>query len=375
MKFVCKKDLLSYALGDVVKGASSKTTLPILECVLISAKDGKVKLTTSSIETEIVSVLDADVIIEGSICVDVKVLNDFVLKSKSDTISLELNDQKTGVKITTTTGNMNISAQNPADFPEFSKLNDEKFIVLSRNAFKDVVSQTLFSVSQEQSRPILTGALFEVENGILKVVTVDGYRISYKESELISSSEAGLSISAVIPAATLSEAIKVSSESEEVKISFDEKKISFDFGSTTLSSGLLEGEFLKYQQVFTDSSSTKIRVNAKELISKIQSATVIATDSKNPIKLDIKKDKILISCNSTIGNIEESLELVSFEGNELTIAFNPKYVLDALKAVKDDVVAIDFESSLTPCIISPSDSLEKQGKIFKYLILPIRISN
>jgi DNA polymerase-3 subunit beta len=231
-----------------------------------------------------------------------------------------------------------------------------------------MIHQTIFSIAIEEIRPILTGELFEIKDNYLNIVSVDGYRISIRQTQLSENFE---NISVVIPGKTLSEIQKIltSDEDNEVAIYFTDKHILFELNDTIIVSRLLEGDFPKYDQIFSSDYETLISVNRKNLLQSIDRAALMARDSKkNPIKFQIEDSTLSITSNTDLGKVHEEID-IRREGNPLNIAFNPKYLIDALKVIENEEVELTFTSSLNPCIIKNSSDTS-----FKYLILPIRLS-
>jgi DNA polymerase-3 subunit beta len=261
-----------------------------------------------------------------------------------------------------------IAGQPGSEFPELPQVEKNKAITLKQSILKDIIRQTIFSVAAEETRPILTGELLQIKDQGLHMVSVDGYRVSYRKTCLSIENE---QVEVVVPGKTLGEISKIlsSEEQEEVAIYFTDKHILFDLGDSIVVSRLLEGEFLKYEQSFSKDYETKIHVDRKSLLMSIERAALISREGKkNPIKIEIGNDQMVITSNTELGTAHEQLH-VKMEGKDLLIAFNPKYLIEALKSIEDDEISIQFISSLSPCIIQPVE-----GDEYKYLILPIRLN-
>ncbi len=240
--------------------------------------------------------------------------------------------------------------------------------MISQNVLREMIHQTIFSIAIEEIRPILTGELFEIKNNCLNIVSVDGYRVSIRQKELEQDFD---DISVVIPGKTLSEIQKIlsSDEESEVAIYFTDKHILFEMNSSIIVSRLLEGDFPKYDQIFSSDYETLIKIERKPMLQSIERAALIARESKkSPIKFQITSSTLIISSNTDLGKVHEEMD-IQREGNELEIAFNPRYLIDALKVIEDDEVQLTFTTSLNPCIIK--DQVNEQ---YKYLVLPIRLN-
>lgn len=367
MNVSCTKNDLLNSVNTVLKAVSNRTTLPILECILLETENNRLKLTGNDLELGIESTIPAHVEKTGCIALEAKIFSEIVRKLPEDEVKITV-DSNLMATIKCANSEFKIAAQSGTDFPELPKIERDKSITLKQSTLKDMIRQTIFSVATEEKRPILTGELIQIKNGALHMVSVDGYRVSYRRTDLLIENEEN---EVVVPGKTLGEISKIlsSEEEDQVSIYFTDKHILFDLGDSTVVSRLLEGEFLKYENSFSEDYETKITVDRKALLMSIERAALISReDKKNPIKMEMDSDHLTITSNTELGTAHEELP-VNLEGKDLIIAFNPKYLIDALKAIDDDEVAIQFMSSLNPCIIQPVS-----GNEYKYLILPIRLN-
>ncbi len=367
MHIYCRQDLLLNSINTVLKACSTKTTMPILECILLKASNNKLILVGNNLELGIESTIDADVISEGFIALESKIFSEIIRRMPGEVVEISTDDNFM-TSIVSEKSKFQIAGQSGRDFPALPDVEKTNVCSVNQLALKEMIRQTIFSVAQDETRPILTGEMLQIKNNNLNMVSVDGYRISYRQLKLSNENE---ELEVVIPGRTLSEINKIltSEEDEEVTVYFGDKHVLFDLGDSKVVSRLLEGEFLKYEQVFSPDYETKILVDRKNFLMSIERAALISREGKkNPIRVEIEKDKMIITSNAELGTAREELEVI-LEGKEITIAFNPKYLIDALKAIEDDNVCIHFISSLTPCIIQP-----EEGEHYKYLILPIRVN-
>ena len=367
MHILCKQDLLLNSINTVLKACSTKTTMPILECILIRATNNQITLVGNNLELGIESSIDAEVLEEGSIALEAKIFSEIIRKMPNGTVEISSNTNHM-TSIVCENSKFTIAGQPGDDFPELPVVERTTGYTLSQLALKDMIRQTIFSVAQEESRPILTGEMLQIKDGSFRMVSVDGYRISYRQIPISIENE---TVEVVVPGKTLGEISKIllNEDEEDVAIYFEEKHILFDLGDSKVVSRLLEGEFLKYEQVFSSDYETKISVDRKNFLMSIERAALISREGKkNPIKIQIDGDNMIITSNAELGTAREELQ-VQLEGSEISIAFNPKYLIEALKSIDDDKVCINFISSLTPCIIHP-----QEGDHYKYLILPIRLN-
>ena len=368
MHIYCRQDLLLNSINTVLKACSTKTTMPILECILLKAVDNKLTLVGNNLELGIESTIDADVISDGYIALEAKIFSEIIRRMPGEVVEIS-SDENYMTSIVSEKSKFQIAAQSGKDFPALPDVEKVNVCTVNQLDLKEMIRQTIFSVAQDETRPILTGEMLQIKNNSLNMVAVDGYRISYRKLEI---SNENSDIEVVIPGKTLGEINKIlsSEENEQVHIYFGEKHVLFDLGDSKVVSRLLEGDFLRYEQVFSPDYETKILVDRKNFLMSIERAALISREGKkNPIRVEIDGDKMIITSNAELGTSREELDVI-LEGKEIVIAFNPRYLIDALKAIDDDDVYIQFISPLTPCIINPAS-----GDNFKYLILPIRVNS
>ena len=369
MKFTCYKETIIKAINSVVKGVSSKTTMPILEGILIQTNDNEIKLTTYDLEIGIEYIMECDVKEQGNTVVNAIMFSEIIRKLPDTEIEITLND-KNLLEIECEGSHYKLATMNPEEFPELPKIEIENSIELEQNNLKNMIRKTIFAVSTEESRPIFTGCLFETENNKLNLVAVDGFRLALRSIYL---SQKTNDFNAVIPGKTLNEVNKILSDSfEPVKIGVSKNQALFEMDNCKIVTRILDGEFLNYKNVIPSNWETRIKVNKNniqnsfERISLISSSTV-EKEKKYPVKVNVDIGKITISCTNQTGDAKEEL-YVSTEGKNLEAGFNPKYFLDSLKAIDDEEVYIEFGSSISPCLIKSTENND-----YTYMILPIRL--
>ena len=370
MKIICDKDKLSKAITSVVKAVASKTTMPILEGILIQTNDNQIKLTTYDLEIGIEYVMDCQVESQGSTVVNAIMFSEIIRKLPDTEINITLNDNN--LLVIECEGSLyKLATMNPEEFPELPKIDIENSIELEQNTLKNMIRRTIFAVSIEENRPIFTGCLFEVTNNKLNVVAVDGFRLGWKSCFLQTQSN---DFSAVIPGKTLNEVNKIILDSfDKIKIGIAKNQALFEMENCKIVTRLLDGEFVNYKNVIPENWETRIRVNKNDLQNCFERISLISTSSiekekKYPVKVLVEIGKVTISCTNQTGDAKEEL-YVSTEGKLLEAGFNPKYFLDALKVIDDEEVFVDFGSNISPCVIRPT---EESGD-YKYMILPIRM--
>ena len=369
MKLVCYKDVILKAINSVVKAVASKTTMPILEGILIQTNDNEIKLTTFDLEIGIEYIMECNVIEQGSTVVNAIMFSEIIRKLPDTEIHISL-DEKNLLVIECEGSLYKLATMNPEEFPELPKINVENSIQIEQNVLKNMIRKAIFAVSTEENRPICTGCLFEVVNNKLNVVAVDGFRLAWRSSFLNVQAN---DFSAVIPGKTLNEVNKIILDSfEPIKIGISKNQALFEMENCKIVTRVLDGEFLNYSNVIPKNWDTRIRVNKMniqncfERISLISSSTA-EKEKKYPVKIYVDIGKITISCTNQTGDAKEEI-YVSTEGKNVEAGFNPKYFLDALKAIDDEEIYVDFGSNISPCVIRPVDEGD-----YTYMILPIRL--
>lgn len=369
MKIVCYKDKILKAINSVVKGVASKTTMPILEGILIQTNDNEIKLTTYDLEIGIEYVMECEVQEQGSTVVNAIMFSEIIRKLPDTEIHISVND-KNLLEIECEGSLYKLATMNPDEFPELPKIEIENSIEVDQNVLKNMIRKTIFAVSSEESRPIFTGCLFEVESNKLSLVAVDGFRLALRSIYL---SKQTNNFSAVIPGKTLNEVNKIISDSfEPVKIGVAKNQALFEMDNCKVVTRILDGEFLNYKNVIPSNWETRVRVNKNSLQNSFERVSLISSSSvekekKYPVKVQVDIGKVVISCTNQTGDAKEEL-YVATEGKNLEAGFNPKYFLDSLKAIDDEDVYVEFGSSISPCLIK---SVENND--YTYMILPIRL--
>ena len=371
MNIVCEKENLIKAIISVAKIASSKTTMPILEGILIETKNGRLKLTTYDLELGIEYITDCEIIEEGKSVINAVMFSEIIRKLPDTQISIKTNEN--GLLVIECEGSLyKLATMNPEEFPSLPEIIVEKSISISQNVLKNIIKKTIFAVSLEETRPIFTGCLFEVKDNKMVVVAVDGFRLALKNAYLENQIT---DFKAVIPGKTLNEINRIIAFSDDfIKIGISKNQALFEMENCKVVTRLLDGEFLNYENVIPKDKATRVKINKESLLEAFERTSLLSMSStekekKYPVKLVIELDKIIISCISQTGDAKEEI-FVETEGESLEIGFNPKYFLDALKNIEDEEIYIDFGSNISPAVIRPivSDS-------YTYMILPIKLKD
>lgn len=369
MKFTCDKNTLINNINIVSKAVSSRTTLPILECILLSACEAGLKMTGNDLEMGIeTSYVEAQIIEKGSIALEARLFSEIVKRLPDDGWVLIEVVEDNLVIIKCGKAEFKIMGLSGDEFPVIPSVERNNEYIINGHILRDMIRQTIFSVSLDESKPVLTGELFEIEENTLKLVAVDGFRVSFRSSLLEGDND---DISVVVPGKTLNEMSKILSPDEDVKVSlyFTDKHMLIQMDECTMVSRLLDGEFLKYKQILESDSATTLKIERLEFLRSLERASLISKETKkNPVKFDIERDIVKISSNTEMGTSYDELS-VETDGDGLSIAFNPRYLIDALKAIDDDYIYMLFTTALSPCIIRGEEDCG-----YKYLVLPLRVA-
>lgn len=363
MKLVCPKNNLLKSVNIVLKAIPGKTTMPILECILIDASANTIKFTANDMELGIETTVDGTIIEKGIVAIDAKIFSDIIRKLPNNDVTIET-DEKLTTTITCEKAKFSISGQSGEDFSYLPYVEKNESIVVSQFTLKEIIRQTIFSIAANENNKMMTGELFEVNGNILRVVSLDGHRISIRKIEL---KEEYPYIKVVVPGKTLIEISKIlSGETEdEVNIFFTKNHIVFEFDDTTVVSRLIEGEYFRIDQMLSSDYETKVQINKREFIDCIDRATLMVRESdKKPIIISISDGTMELKIQSQIGSMDEEIDIVK-EGKDILIGFNPRFLIDALRVIDDEMVDIYLMNPKAPCFIRD----EQQSYI--YLILPV----
>ena len=366
MKFSCHQKTLINSISIVQKALSSKTTLPILKGIYIEVLDGYLKLVATDLEIGIEHLIEVNTYDKGSVVVDARLFSDIIRKLPEEEVHIHL-EENNQLYIKCENSEFNIVSYNSQDFPELPSIEENDFYEIPQDLFKNMIRQTVFATSQDESRPVLTGALLEIEGEFINMVALDGYRLALRKGKI----KANKGNKVIIPSKTLNEMNRIITEDEEnIRMTITENHALFIINNTKIISRLLEGEFINYKQILPKENKTKVKVKTKTILDSIERASLVAREGKNNlVKFKISDNKMIITSNSELGKVYEEL-FISLEGNEIEIAFNSKYFIDVLKIVEDEEVYLEFTTNLSPGILKPVSNDN-----YIYLILPVRLSS
>lgn len=366
MKISIRKANLLQGITTVSKAVSNKTTHPILSCILVEASGGIIKLTANDMEIGIESYVDGTVIEDGKVALEAKLFSDFIRKLPDSEISIE-SDKENKTLIKCERLEFNLPGKSGNDFSNLPVVSKDKYITISQFALRDVINQTIFSISDNENNKLMTGELFEVSNNRLSVVSLDGHRISIRYIDLKGDNS---DIKVVVPGKSLSDISKIMNGGvdDPVNIYFNENNILFEFDNTKVVSRLIEGEYFRISHMLSVDYQIKMKINKREFLDSLDRATLLIKESdKKPIRLRIGDRNLGLKISSLIGSLNDEIDIEK-EGNNLVIGFNPKLIIDALRVIDNENVTIYFNNTKSPCVI------KDDAGSYIYLILPMGIN-
>lgn len=366
MKLFCSKAELQKSVNIVMKAVPAKTTMPILECILIDASTNDIKFTSNDMELGIETRVQGMVLEKGIIALDAKIFSEIVRKLPDSDVTIET-DERLNTTITCEKAKFNIPGKSGEDFAYLPLIEKNECIRVSQFTLKEIIRQTIFSIALNENNKLMTGELFQIEDNRLRVISLDGHRISIRRVPLKEQCE---DRKVIVPGKTLNEISKIlSGELEDmVDIYLSSNHILFEFNDTTVVSRLIEGEYFKIDQMLSSDYETKVKINKKEFLDCIDRATLLVKEGdKKPIIINIEDGQMELSIDSQIGSMKEDIDIEK-EGKDIMIGFNPKFLIDALKVIDDEEISIYLMNPKAPCFI------RDEAQQYIYLILPVNFN-
>lgn len=363
MKFICEKSILQEAISTAQKAVTGKSTMSILEGILLIAKQNELTIIGSDIDLSIETKIKVEVLEPGSVVLDSKLFGEIIKKMPNAEMIVETLENNS-VEVICQKSKAVLKYMNPQDFPSIPTIDESTLFNISQRILKNMIRATIFATAQDEIRPILTGVKFEIINRRLNLVALDGLRLALRSEDIDNDN----SISSVIPGKTLSEVSKILEDSDdEVNITFSKNHILFKLGETKIISRLLEGEFINYNSIIPDEYKLKITAKRSDLLECIERASLMAKEGNtNLVKLDIKDDQIIITSDSQLGKAREEINIL-MQGSPLKIAFNARFLIDVFKVIEEEEINLELTSNVSPCIIR-----NKEKNNCTYLVLPVR---
>ncbi|MFR3183591.1 MAG: DNA polymerase III subunit beta [Ruminococcus sp.] len=366
MKLICSKSELQKSVNISLKAVSSKTTMPILECILINASASEITFTSNDMELGIETKVQGTIEEKGIVALDAKLFSEIIRKLPDNEVVIQTDD-KLNTTITCEKAKFTIPGRDGEDFAYLPMIEKNDGIVLSQYTLKEVIRQTIFSIATNENNKLMTGELFEIKDNILKVVSLDGHRIAIRKIEL---KESYGDKKVVVPGKTLNEISKILSGEveDQVQIFFTDNHIVFEFDDTVVVSRLIEGEYFRIEQMLSSDYETKIKINKREFLNCIDRATLFVKEGeKKPIIINIEGNQMVLNINSQIGSMNEDIDIAK-EGKDIMIGFNPRFLIDALKVIDDEEITIYLVNPKAPCFI------KDETESYIYLILPVNFN-
>lgn len=366
MKLICSKANLLKGVNTVSKAVPTRTTMNILECILIDASTDEIKFTANDMELGIETKIEGEIVEHGIIALDAKIFSEIVRKLPDNEVTIET-DNSFQTLITCEKAKFNIIGKSGEDFSYLPYVERMDSIIMSQFTLKEVIRQTIFSIADNDNNKLMTGELFEISENQLKVVSLDGHRISIRNINL---KDYYKYKKVVVPGKTLNEISKIlpGSADKEVVIYITDNHIIFEFDQTTVVSRLIEGEYFRIEQMLSSDYETKVRINKKELLDCIDRATLLIKEGeKKPIIMNVADGHMELKINSFIGSMNEDID-IDKEGKDILIGFNPKFFIDALRVIDEEEVTLYMVNPKAPCFIKDDE------ESYIYLILPVNFN-
>jgi len=374
MQFNCHKNLLQKAIQLTEKGTSTKSTLPILSNLLFDLKDNKLTISSTNMEISIEKEILVNGIEDGSVLIHAKTISNIINKLPAAEVSIKVLENGT-IEIKSKDINFNIHGLPPEEFPSIQKIQEGEPIVISKDKIKELIKQTIISVSIDESKNVLNGVLLEISDNFIKGVSTDGFRLSFKEYEFNNQNNSNIKI--IIPTKALLELQGILSDidSKDINLFYTSENISFVCEDFYLSTRIIKGQYPEYNQVIPNESKIKLTINKKDFTFAMERCAIIASmanTSTNIIKIELVDNKLLIKASTAdVGNASEIVTVDDNINNEkVEISLNVRLIIEALKTIESEKISFMLIDSLKPVIISPIDNTTTSK--FLYVIMPIR---
>ncbi len=362
MELRIAKSYLSQGIQIVSKAVPSKTTMSILECILIDASGNDIRLIANDMELGIETVVPGIIISRGIIAVDAQIFSSIVRKLPDDDVVIVTEGEK--ITITCQKAKFTILGKDGTDFSYLPEIERKNEVRVSQFTLRDLINRTIFSISGNESSGMMTGELLEIRDNRLRMVALDGHRIAIRNVELSNSYE---DRKVIVPGKTLSEISKILSGDTDkfVNIYFTDKHALFEFDDTIVVTRLIEGEYYRIDKMLSSSYQTRVTVQRREFLNCIDRATLLVKEEdKKPVIIMIGDGSMELKINTTLGSMDEVIE-ISKDGADMNIGFNPKFLIDALRAIDSEEITLYLVSPKAPCFIRDAD------ETYCYLILPV----
>ena len=366
MKISCEKMILQSAIATAARAVSPRSSLPVLEGILFQAEGQSLKLTGYDLKKAVYTSVDATVQETGAAVINAKLIYDIVRAMPDGMVNIAVAENTAQVRCGK--AEYNIPVMKATDFPELPEFEEDKSFSMEQGLLKEMINETIFAVSDSESRPVYMGTLFKLEEGVLTMVSVDGYRLALRKEAV-----AGADVdNFIVPGSALADVERICGDTDEkITVSISAKHVFFEIGETSLISRRLEGEFLNYKSAIPEKFRYEVTVDRQELLRTVGRVALIVDDkTRIPIRLTFADGVVDVRCATSLGSGVDSC-LCEGNGGGIEIGFNHKYISDALKAAPADQIKICLSTGSGPCVIRPAEDSEE----FTYLVLPVRLRN
>ena len=366
MKISCEKMILQSAIATAARAVSPRSSLPVLEGILFQAEGQSLKLTGYDLKKAVYTSVDATVQETGAAVINAKLIYDIVRAMPDGMVNIAVAENTAQVRCGK--AEYNIPVMKATDFPELPEFEEDKSVSMEQGLLKEMINETSFAVSDSESRPVYMGTLFKLEEGVLTMVSVDGYRLALRKEAV-----AGADVdNFIVPGSALADVERICGDTDEkITVSISAKHVFFEIGETSLISRRLEGEFLNYKSAIPEKFRYEVTVDRQELLRTVGRVALIVDDkTRIPIRLTFADGVVNVRCATVLGSGVDSC-ICEGNGGGIEIGFNHKYISDALKAAPADEIKICLNTGSAPCVIRPADGSED----FTYLVLPVRLRN
>lgn len=364
MKFICQKDNLMQGLSLAAKASAARSPQAVLECVSITADAAGVHLMCTDLQMGIETSVSATIAEEGRVLLNARLLTEIVRKLPEGEVTLSVSETNRA-SIIASGSKTTLQGMSAQDFPELPQVDDDQPIIVKQNLLRDMIRQTGFAIAVEDARPILTGILMEISGDVLTLVALDGFRLARRMGKL---EESCGNLSAVVSGKYFIETGKILGDEETpVTMHLSKTHLKLDLGASTIIIRLLEGDYIKYRQLLPPSYAISVRLDRDQLSDCIDRASLMAREGKsNLLKFSIRQDKLAITSNSEMGDVYEEMD-VQTTGKDIDIAFNVRYISEAVRSIDETQFLLNLNSNISPCVLVPTE-----GEDFLYLVLPVR---
>ena len=366
MKITCPKEALLKSVNIVLKAVPSKTTMTIMQCIFINCSSGKISFTANDGELAIETIVDGVIEEPGHVAIEAKIFSEIVRRLPENDVTIDV-DERYSVRITCEKAKFEIAGKEGEDFSGLPSIVKDKYISISHFSLKEIIRQTIFSISENENNHMMAGELLEVKGDKLQLTSLDGHRISIRRIDLKDEYDNN---KVIIPGKTLNEISKILTGGidDEVLIYFSKNHVMFEFDETTVVSRVIEGDYFKIDNMISADYETKVVINKREFMSCIDRAMLLVRESdKKPLIMNITDNMMEIKLMSAIGSLREDIS-VNKTGRDIMIGFNPSFLADALRVIDDDEVTLYMVNPKAPCFI------RDDSESYIYLVLPVNFN-